>query len=583
MKRVVENVRRARAVWLSLCVIALVLAHSAAVRAEYIAVWRAGGESQSILILNTWGGFVAKWNELDDLGYHLTDVEISHIKGVPHYIGSWRKGKVKQGLYKADGWEAFVAKWNEQSDKGYRLVDIEARPMKEGNAVKVFYVGVWAAGTDGHGLYRFESFDALADKADELDDKGLRLADVEVFRLGDHTYYLGAWRAGAGASALREFDDWEDLKAVSKEMESSGVRPFDIESWRVSGKPHYVALWGQGNDAQNLRWFDEFGDFAADSKALGAKQNYRMVKFSAVEVYSEGKPAAKPGSKALALKFNNSPRISNPVSKVSFPPDMPPIRYPKYMGGCDEADQALLNESWAKAHYYTWRAYQLIEYLDRNPDDRADMWADGYITKTIKPAELLEHWSPRRWFGSYRDSRFRYRMMREVISKLWHDRFLAKKYSFEVKCRQNENNKGAHPCYATDPSTGNKPSANHIALGTINFCNAWFKMEDGDRELRVIHELLHWLSAKGLYVSDLHTHSDKNSNNVCATEADKMYGWDKAVHLAESTGCWGSATLHREMATRNNDNYAHFIYAFGRSVFMNELKQFPTDAYFNKK
>lgn len=192
MKRVVEIIGRARAVWLSLSVIALVLAHSAAVRAEYIAVWRAGGEAQAIHILNTWGSFVAKWNELDGLGYYLTDVEISHIKGVPHYIGSWRKGNVKQGLYKADGWEAFVAKWNEQSDKGYRLVDIEARPMQEGNAVKVFYVGVWAAGTDGHGLHRFESFDALADKMDELDDKGFRLVDVEVFRLGDRTYYLGA-------------------------------------------------------------------------------------------------------------------------------------------------------------------------------------------------------------------------------------------------------------------------------------------------------------------------------------------------------------------------------------------------------
>lgn len=583
MKRVVELSGRARAVWLSLSVIVLVLAHSAAVRAEYIAVWRAGGEAQTINILNTWGGFVDKWNELDGQGYRLADVEISHIKGVPHYIGSWRKSNVKQGLYKADGWDAFVAKWNEQSDKGYRLVDVEARPMQEGNAVKVFYVGVWAAGTDGHGLHRFESFDALADKADELDDKGFRLVDVEVFRHGDTTYYLGAWRAGSGPSALREYDDWEDLKAISKEMEALGLRPLDIESWRVSGKPRYVALWGKGDDGQNLRWFGAFGDFVEDWKAMGSKQNFRMVKFSAVEVYSAGKPAAKPGSKALALKFVNSPNKIDPVSKVSFPTDMPPVRYPKYVSGCNAADQALINESWAKAHYYTWRAYQLVEYLERNPGDRADMWDDGYITTKITGDTIEDHWSPRRWFGTYKDSRFRYQMMRDVISKLWHDRFLAKKYAFEIKCRQNENNKGAHPCYTSDPSTGNKPSANHIAVGTINFCNAWFEMVDGDRELRVVHELLHWLSAKGLYVSDLHTHSDKNSNNVCATVADKMYGWDNAIHLAESTGCWGSATLHREMATRNNDSYAHFIYALGYSAYTGKLRQYPTDAYFDKK
>lgn len=583
MKMVAGIAGRARAVWLSVSFIALVSAHTAAVRAEYIAVWRGGDEAQAIHILNSWGVFVDKWKELDKLGYHLTDVEISHVKGAPHYIGSWRKGDVRQGLYKAEGWEAFVAKWNEMSEKGYRLVDVEARPLKEGDSVKVFYVGVWAAGTDGHGLHRFESYDALADKADELDDKGFRLVDVEVFRLGDRTFYLGAWRAGSGPSALREFDDWEDLKAASKELEVLGLRPLDIESWRVNGRPHYVALWGKGDDAQNLRWFDGFGDFVDDWKVMGAKKDYRMVKFSAVEVYTEGKPAAKPGSKALALKFNNKPEKLDPVSRLYFPAEMPPIRYPKYMGGCDADDQKLLNESWAKAHYYTWRAYQFVDYLERNPAHRAEMWADGHITKKITWLELSEHWSPRTWFGSYRDSRFRYRMMRDVISKLWHDRFLAKKYAFEVKCRQNEDNKGAHPCYATDPSTGNKPSANHIALGTINFCVAWFKMGAGDRELRVLHELLHWLSAKGLYVSDLHTHSDKNSNNVCATDSDKMYGWDKATHLAESKGCWGSSTLHREMATRNNDNYAHFIYALGRSAFTNRLRQFPTDAFFDKK
>ncbi len=583
MKRVVETVGRARAIVLSLSFITLVLAHSAAVRAEYIAVWRTGAEAQAIHILNSWGGFVDKWNELAGMGYYLTDVEISHIKGVPHYIGSWRKGAVKQGLYKAEGWDAFVAKWKDQADKGYRLIDVEARPMKDGNSVKVFYVGVWVAGTDGYGLHQFESFDALADKAEELDDKNYRLVDVEVFRLYDRTFYIGVWRAGSGPSVLREYDDWEDVKAVSKEMEALGLRPLDIESWRVSSKPRYVALWGKGDDAQNLRWFDAFGEFAEDWKMMEAKKNYQMVKFSAVEVYTAGKPAAKPGSKALALRFDKEPTKVDPVSKIAFPADMPPVRYPNYVSGCAAADKALINESWAKAHYYTWRAYQVIDYMERNGDDRDKLWVDGYVNTPVTEKNWPERWSPRTWFGSYKDSRFRYDMMRDVVAKLWHDRFLAKKYEFDVKCRLNEGDKGAHPCYTTDPSTGHKPSANHIAVGTINFCSRWFEMDDANRERRVIHEMLHWLSAKGLYVSDLHTHSDKNSNNVCGTDSDKMYGWDNAVHLAESQGCWGNATLHREMATRNNDNYAHFIYALGRSAFTNKLTQFPTDAFFAKK
>jgi hypothetical protein len=39
----------------------------------------------------------------------------------------------------------------------------------------------------------------------------------------------------------------------------------------------------------------------------------------------------------------------------------------------------------------------------------------------------------------------------------------------------------------------------------------------------------------------------------------------------------------RNQGLNINDNYAHFIYALGRRAFTGQLRQFPTDAYFNKK
>jgi hypothetical protein len=77
-----------------------------------------------------------------------------------------------------------------------------------------------------------------------------------------------------------------------------------------------------------------------------------------------------------------------------------------------------------------------------------------------------------------------------------------------------------------------------------------------------------------LYVSDTHTHSDK-SGGICKTKGEKMYGFDDAMHLATSEGCWGDSTLHREMAARNNDNYAYFIQRLGNAIWDGRLTAFP--------
>jgi hypothetical protein len=165
-------------------------------------------------------------------------------------------------------------------------------------------------------------------------------------------------------------------------------------------------------------------------------------------------------------------------------------------------------------------------------------------------------------------------MIQEVINKLWNDRFLGKKYSFKVKCREQEND-GPHPCYIKDDAGEFKYSANHIALGTINFCPLFLSYDSVRARSRIVtHELLHWLSAQGLYVSDTHTHSDK-VNGLCKTKTEKIYGDDDAFHLATSEGCWGNETLHREMASRNNDNYAFFILRLAIAIREGGLTRFP--------
>jgi hypothetical protein len=267
------------------------------------------------------------------------------------------------------------------------------------------------------------------------------------------------------------------------------------------------------------------------------------------------------------LIFDDKPLKSDPVSGLQFPSDMPPISYPEF-DGCREDDKKTVQKAWATAHFSVWRAYQFIEYIAGH-NDKDELWRWGYLE-----GDEQFNYSPRAWFGSFEDSRFRFQMIHEVVSKLWNDRFLGKKYNFKVKCREQDKD-GPHPCYLKDDNGEFKYSANHIVLGTINFCPVFFAFKnDSDRTRTVVHEVLHWLSAQGLYVSDSHTHSDI-VKGLCRTKTEKIYGWQDAMELAESDGCLGSSRIHREIATRSNDNYAYFIERLGSRILANKLRAFP--------
>ncbi|MEO1336083.1 MAG: hypothetical protein AAFV29_10590, partial [Myxococcota bacterium] len=59
-----------------------------------------------------------------------------------------------------------------------------------------------------------------------------------------------------------------------------------------------------------------------------------------------------------------------------YPEDMPPINYPDF--GCDDGDLGQMYLAWARAHYYVWRGYQLMEFLGSAGNCRDTYWADGY-------------------------------------------------------------------------------------------------------------------------------------------------------------------------------------------------------------
>jgi hypothetical protein len=198
----------------------------------------------------------------------------------------------------------------------------------------------------------------------------------------------------------------------------------------------------------------------------------------------QGKPApAPPQSKPLGIVFSVNSRL-NRIEGRDFPTDMPPVRWPQVTRSCSTQVHQI-REAWALAHYYTWRAHQVMECV-RRFSDRTIPWNDGYVSQIKNANGNYINYAPRAWFGPYDDKR--YDRVRRSIAEVWNGRFLGR--TFTIKCREKDNG-GAHPCYQKNPQTNRLPSANHIVLGTINLCVRWFNKGPEDRARTIVHEMFH--------------------------------------------------------------------------------------------
>ena len=277
----------------------------------------------------------------------------------------------------------------------------------------------------------------------------------------------------------------------------------------------------------------------------------------AAAVFVAAPSKSAPKSKPLEWTFSKRTQ-AEPVTGMLFPADMPPVRYPKGYHGCSAEEKERIQAAWSLAHFYMWRADGLLRYLDRDGLRREVLWTDGYTPQLKNGQGNSLQYSPRAWFGPYRLDQFH--KVRGAVQKTWEERFLGR--TFTVKCRTNSG-QGAHPCYKTNPQTGSRPGANHIVLGTINFCAGWLDKSISWRAKGVIHEVFHWLKLSGsaLWVSDIHDYYEGSC--LSYRGARSLYG-DKAAYIANHGGCNGR---NYQRTAINNDNYALFVYMFGKAVW----------------
>lgn len=231
------------------------------------------------------------------------------------YVGAWRKGSDAYGLYRYNNWTSFTNKWKELNQKNLRLVDIEVETI--GN--KTRYVGVWRKGSDAYGLYRFDSWSKFTNKWKELAQKNLRLVDIEVEKIGNKTFYYGVWRKGSDAYALYRYDTWGEFTKKWKELGKKNLRLVDVEPVKIGNKTHYFGVWRKGSDAHALYLYKNWSDFTNKWKQLNQK-NLRLTDigiFESTGSATSGGSSSGSGSNSGSSSNNSFPTLPNYVKLQS--------------------------------------------------------------------------------------------------------------------------------------------------------------------------------------------------------------------------------------------------------------------------
>ena len=125
----------------------------------------------------TTDGFFDKWEEMNDAGQRLIDVETYEIDGNRRWAGLFHEGSGPTAFYYDWSTSEFESLVEDQADLGYKLIDIETYE-DDGDQR---WAGVWGWGDVDQEFVHGLEFSEFADKRADLHDEGYRLVDLETY------------------------------------------------------------------------------------------------------------------------------------------------------------------------------------------------------------------------------------------------------------------------------------------------------------------------------------------------------------------------------------------------------------------
>ncbi|MEP6495918.1 MAG: hypothetical protein ABJF01_24775 [bacterium] len=242
----------------------------------YAGVWRAGTDSQTVVVDLDWTTFESKWQHLSAQNMRLSDFTTYVKNNQRVYAGVYRPGTDGHYLWAGVDWTSFNAKWTELSNQGLRLTNLQT--WVDGATRK--YAGVWRAGTDAHYLWVGVDWASFNAKWAELSNKGLRLVDFETYVDGTVRHFAGVWRAGTDGHYLWAGVDWASFHAKWTELTAQGLRLTRLRRYVDGGKELFAGVWRAGTDAHYL-WVGVDNENILSKNHELEKQHLRLVDLTA--------------------------------------------------------------------------------------------------------------------------------------------------------------------------------------------------------------------------------------------------------------------------------------------------------------
>jgi len=255
---------------LALCGL-LAPAGSAADELRYQAVWSAGSGSNIVTGPLSRAEFLARGEELTAEGLRLVDVETEVLDGGRVYTGLWVSGTGTNLFDGPMGPIDLREAREERAAQGLRLVDIEIFRTNGGGRR---YLAVWRPGSGEELVTGPMEEDAFLARGETLTERGLRLIDVEVERVGGRLLYTGLFRTETGSNFLTTPLRASAFRERRDEMVADGLELVDVERVRVGAVARFVGVWASGDGESQLsvpRDFESFVAFGEQKTAQGLR------------------------------------------------------------------------------------------------------------------------------------------------------------------------------------------------------------------------------------------------------------------------------------------------------------------------
>jgi hypothetical protein len=239
---------------------------------QFLGVFGEEPEGHAVVIGMPWDAFKARVDQFAAAGPKLVYLQTWEDGGQRLWAGIFRTLKGKQQTVTGLEWEAFVAEWKRLNEQGMILADLEVY----GKDLKDYrFAGVFHEGTEQNPVWIGQTREEFLAKFYELSGKGMRLVDLETYKVGDRVLYAGVFRPGHGSYGLWTELDWDAFTSKAKGSSSSAVT--DIATYTVAGKRLYDGVI-RGGSAHEVEKALEGPAFAARWKErLG--EGIRLVSF----------------------------------------------------------------------------------------------------------------------------------------------------------------------------------------------------------------------------------------------------------------------------------------------------------------